>query len=133
VESVRIWLNRNYATTVHLLNMLRHNEHGIPVTLFSSHVDPSSPMLAASDHRLREPVVTDPDFVDEMLALCLRHDIDVLLPVAGQSLVAHRAADFKTIGTSGSGCRRACRQGIDVSGALRQRLGSAVAGGQHAR
>ena len=100
MESVRIWLNRNYATTVHLLNMLRHNEHGIPVTLFSSHVDPSSPMLAASDHRLREPVVTDPDFVDEMLALCLRHDIDVLLPVAGQSLVAHRAADFKTIGTA---------------------------------
>lgn len=100
MESVRIWLNRNYATTVHLLDMLRHNEDGVPVTLFSSHADLSSPMLTGSDYRLREPIVSDPDFVDQVLALCVQHEIDVLLPVAGQSLIAHRVADFKAAGTA---------------------------------
>lgn len=100
MESVRIWLNRNYATTVHVLNMLRHNPDGLHVELYGSHADLSSPMLSGCDHRLREPLVSDPDFVDQMLALCVRHDIDVLLPVAGQSQIAHRADEFGAIGTA---------------------------------
>lgn len=100
MESVRIWLNRNYATTVHVLDMLRRNEDGVPVTLFVSHADPSSPMLTGGDHRLHEPVVTEPDFVDQMVLMCRRHQIDVLLPGAGQSLVAHRADEFKAIDTA---------------------------------
>jgi hypothetical protein len=100
VKSVRIWLNRNYATTVHVLEMLRHNQDRLPVTLFVSHADPTSPMLAGGDHCLPEPVVTEPHFIDQMLDMCRRHEIDVLLPVAGQSLVAHRADEFKAIGTA---------------------------------
>ncbi|SDO63510.1 ATP-grasp domain-containing protein [Nakamurella panacisegetis] len=100
MQHVRIWLNRNYATAVHLLDMLRHNPDGVPVELFGSHADLSSPMLAGVDHKLREPVVTDPDFVDQMLDLCRQHRIDVLLPVAGQSQIAHRASDFASIGTA---------------------------------
>ncbi len=100
MKSVRIWLNRNYATTLHVLNMLRQNADGVPVELYGSHADPSSPMLTGCDHRLREPVVTEPDFVDQMLALCELHEIDVLLPVAGQSQIAHRADEFSAIGTA---------------------------------
>ena len=100
MESVRIWLNRNYATTVHVLNMLRHNPDDMPVELFGSHADPSSPMLTGCDFRLREPVVTDADFVEQVLEICVRQEIDVLLPVAGQSLIAHRADEFKAVGTA---------------------------------
>ncbi len=100
MKPVRIWLNRNYATTVHLLNMLRDNPHGVPVELYGSHSDPTSPMLTACDRRLRDPLVTDPDFVDQVLDLCRQHEIDVMLPVAGQSLIAHRADEFQAIGTA---------------------------------
>ena len=100
MEHVRIWLNRNYATAVHLLDMLRHNPDGVSVELYGSHTDLTSPMLTGCDHKLREPAVTDPNFVDQILEMCVRHRIDVLLPVAGQSQIAHRRADFAAIGTA---------------------------------
>ncbi len=101
LEPVRIWLNRNYATTVHLWDMLRHNPDDTPVRLFGSHPDFTSPMLVGCDFRLPESPVTDDDFVERMLDLCTRHEIDVLLPVAGQSSIAHRAAEFRAVaGTS---------------------------------
>lgn len=100
MEPVRIWLNRNYSTAVHLLEMLRANPSGTPVHLFGSHVDAAAPMLAACDQRLPEPSVEDPGFVETMLQNCLRWNIDVLLPVAGQSMIAHRAAEFRAIGTA---------------------------------
>ncbi len=100
MESVRIWLNRNYATSVHLLDLLRHNPDGTPVVLFGSHVDDDSPMLTGCDYRLQEPSPDDPHYVDTMLHLCARHHIDVLLPVAGQYQIAARAAEFEAIGTA---------------------------------
>jgi hypothetical protein len=100
VEPVRIWLNRNYSTAVHLLEMLRENPSHRPVRLFGSHVDAAAPMLAACDQRLPEPSIDDPQFVEAMLSTCLRWNIDVLLPVAGQSMIAHRADEFRSIGTA---------------------------------
>jgi hypothetical protein len=100
VEPVRIWLNRNYSTTVHLLELLRDNPSGAPVVLFGSHTDSSSPMLTGCDHRLREPAVTDPDFVDQVLELCVANRIDVFIPVAGQLQIARRAAEFAAVGTA---------------------------------
>ena len=100
MEPVRIWLNRNYSTAVHVLDMLRHNPSGRSVRLFGSHVDPAAPLLAACDQQVPEPSVENPGFVDQVLETCLRHDIDVLLPVAGQSMIAHRADAFRSIGTA---------------------------------
>lgn len=100
MEPVRIWLNRNYSTAVHLVEMLRDNPSHTPVRLFGSHVDDAAPMLAACDQRLPEPSADEPGFVEAMLQTCLRWNIDVLLPVAGQSMIAHRAADFFSIGTA---------------------------------
>ena len=100
MEPVRIWLNRNYSTAVHLLEMLRDNPSHRPVRLFGSHVDAAAPMLTACDQRLPEPSVDEPGFVEAMLQTCLRWNIDVLLPVAGQSMIAHRAAEFAAIGTA---------------------------------
>ena len=100
MEPVRIWLNRNFSTAVHLLDMLRNNPSRTPVRLFGSHVDDAAPMLAHCDQRLPEPSAEDPRFVDLMLETCLRWHIDVLLPVAGQSMIAHRADEFRSIGTA---------------------------------
>ncbi len=100
MEPIRIWFNRNYSTTVHLTNMVRHNADGVPVVVFGSHVDTGSPMLTNCDHRLPEPSRTDADFVDQVLELCSAHRIDVLVPMAGQSLIAHRAAEFAAVGTA---------------------------------
>lgn len=97
---VRIWLNRNYATSVHLVGQLRANPEGTPVEVFASHVDASSPVLAVADHVLPEPDADDPDVAERALELCRRNRIDVFLPVAAQLAIARRRADFEAIGTA---------------------------------
>lgn len=97
---IRIWLNRNFATSVHLHRQLRENPDGTPVDILASHPDPSSPTLVGVDEVLPEPDPEDPDFADRMLALCRRHGVDVLLPVAGQERIAERLGDFAAAGVA---------------------------------
>lgn len=97
---IRIWLNRNFATSVHLHRQLRANPDGTPVDILASHPDPSSPTLIGVDEVLPEPDPAEPDFADRMLALCRRHGVDVLLPVAGQERIAARLADFAAAGVA---------------------------------
>ena len=98
--AVRVWLNRNYATTVHVIAQLRDNPDGVPVEIFASHTDETSPVLSAADHVLTEPDYDSPDYVDEMLELCRRHHINVLLPVGNQLAIARRRAEFEAQGTA---------------------------------
>lgn len=100
MSPVRIWLNRNYATSFHLIRQLRENPDGTPVQVIGSHVDPDSPVLAGCDEVVGEPEVSDPDFVDRCLQVCSDHRVQVFLPVAGQSAIARRRADFRAVGTA---------------------------------
>ncbi len=98
--AVRIWLNRNYATTVHVIEQLRDNPDRVAVEIFASHTDPSSPVLSAADHVLSEPDGDDAEYVDQLLASCRRHRIDVLLAVGRQLAIARRRFEFEAQGTA---------------------------------
>ncbi len=99
MQPIRIWFNRNYSTTVHLTNMVRHCADGVPVVVFGSHVGTGSYV----DHlrpSIGSAVPCRRGLIDQVLELCSAHRIDVLLPVAGHSLIAHRAAEFAVVGTA---------------------------------
>lgn len=99
MSPVRIWLNRNYATSFHLIRQLRENPDRLPVHVIGSHVDPDSPVLAGCDEVVVEPDATAPDFVDRCLQVCVEHRVQVFLPVAGQPAIALRRDDFRAVGT----------------------------------
>jgi biotin carboxylase len=100
VSPVRVWLNRNFATSLFLMRQLRDNPDGTPVEIFASHTDPASPVLTGADHVIAEPDGTAEDFVDRVLATCRRYRIDVFLPVAGQPAIAARLAEFTAAGVA---------------------------------
>ncbi len=100
MPSLAIWLNRNYATTVHVLEQLRKNPDGRSVTLFGSHKDASSPMLAGCDHRYVESTLTGSAYADYALQFCQDKGIKVFLPVYEQHSIALRARDFQELGVA---------------------------------
>lgn len=93
-----IWLNRNYATTVHFIAQLRDNPGGHRITVLGSHRDPSSPMLAACDLAFPEPDLTGADYADFALRFCLEHHVDIFLPVHEQLAIARAADRFAAAG-----------------------------------
>ncbi len=98
--SIAIWLNRNYATTVHVIEQLRNNPDGRAVTIYGSHQDSSSPMLSACDYRFTESTLVGQAYADHALDFCLEHHIDVFLPVYEQYSVVCRAVDFARAGVA---------------------------------
>ena len=97
---IALWLNRNYATTVHLIDQLRNNPAGRELTIYGSHKDLSSPVLAACDYRFAEPALTGREYSDHALRFCEEHDVTVFLPVYEQHAVASRADEFQASGVA---------------------------------
>lgn len=95
-----LWLNRNYATTVHLIDQLRRNPAGRELTILGSHRDLSSPMLAACDRVFAEPDLTGEAYAAWALDVCRRERVDVFLPVHEQLAVARAADRFAAAGTT---------------------------------
>lgn len=100
MSGTTIWLNRNYATTVHLIHQLRRNPQRRTVRILGSHKDPASPMLSGCDARFVEPALTGPEYAEHALRFCDEHDVDVFLPVYEQLAIARRAADFRRAGVA---------------------------------
>lgn len=77
-----IWVNRSYATTHHVITLLRNNPQGAPVRVVGTHADLSSPVLAACDAAEAEPggEVTGAAYVAWALDFCARHRVDVFIP-----------------------------------------------------
>lgn len=95
-----VWLNRNYATTVHFIAQLRANPDARHVTVIGSHRDLSSPMLAACDLAFAEPELTGAAYADFALEFCRAHGVDVFLPVHEQLAIARAAARFVAAGVA---------------------------------
>ncbi|WP_164479057.1 ATP-grasp domain-containing protein [Nakamurella antarctica] len=100
MPSLAIWLNRNYATTVHVLELLRNNPDRRKITLYGSHKDAASPMLTGCDHRFMESTLTGSAYVDYALQFCRDHRIKVFLPVYEQLAIALRANEFAEMGVA---------------------------------
>lgn len=98
--TVRIWINRTYATNFHLIAMLRQNPDGEPVWVLGSHADPDSPVLAQCDATLPEPDGLGPDqYVAFALEVCAEQGIDVFWPTHQQEAVARARHRFEALGT----------------------------------
>ena len=68
----RLWFNRAYATTWHVIGMIRNNPDGVAVDVLGSHTDPHSPVLAACDRALVEPELGEDDYVDWAVQVAAR-------------------------------------------------------------
>jgi hypothetical protein len=101
VSRVRVWLNRTYAENVFFMDQLRSNPHDRPVEIHATHGDADSPVLAAADTAALEPEgLSRAAYVEYALDQCVRHGIDVFVPVLHQAaIVAHRA-EFAALGTA---------------------------------
>ncbi len=95
-----LWLNRNYATTVHFIEQLRRGPGGRDLTVIGSHRDLSSPMLAACDRVFAEPELAGDDYADFAVRFCRDEGVDVFLPVHEQLAVTRAAARFAAVGTA---------------------------------
>lgn len=95
-----VWLNRNYATTVHFIRQLRDNPVGRVLTVVGSHRDPASPMLAACDEVFAEPDLTGAAYADFALRYCTARGVDVFLPVHEQLAIARIAGRFAAAGVA---------------------------------
>jgi hypothetical protein len=97
--SVRIWVNRSWATTVHSLRLIRSNPDAEPVFLLGTHADPDSPVLTECDERAPELEAEGDAYVDAALELCARQRIDVFVPRWEGLAVARRVEEFRALGT----------------------------------
>lgn len=79
-ESLRVWLNRSYATAAHSIGLLRDNPDGEAVTVLASHRDPDSPVLAAADVVLPERDTEGSAYVAHALATAVEHEVEVFWP-----------------------------------------------------
>ncbi len=77
-----IWVNRSYATTHHVIALLRENPDHVSVRVVGTHADLSSPVLAACDEAEAEPgpEVAGEAYVAWALEFCARHRVDVFVP-----------------------------------------------------
>lgn len=99
---LHIWFNRTYSTNLHTIAMLRDNPEGLPVRIFGTHADASSPVLAACDVTEPEPdvsVVGDA-YVAWALDFCARHRIDVFIPRLHLDSIAKARKQFTAAGVA---------------------------------
>jgi biotin carboxylase len=96
---LHLWFNRTYATTWHLVGMLRDNPDRRPVHVLGSHSDPASPVLAACDRVVIEPALPAAEYVEWALEIAQVHGIDVFIPRLHMAELATARDRFAAVGT----------------------------------
>ena len=100
---------------------------GLRGRVLATDVNPLSPAVHVSDGWYRVPLATDPGYVEELLALCRRERVSLLVPTIDQELeVLSRAVDrFACVGTrvavSPEETNRICNDKYDTCVFLRAR------------
>lgn len=71
-------------------------------SVFAADMQLSAPAMAVADRRFRVPAISDPTYVDAVLALCRDHAVDALIPLNDLELpiLAARRRDFTEAGTT---------------------------------
>lgn len=97
--SLRVWLNRTYATNYHFVGMVKDNPDGVDVHVIATHVDAASPVLAAADTAVVEPEgLTDEAYIAWALAFAATHGVEVFWPTAYREAVAANLVRFEQAG-----------------------------------
>jgi len=97
---MRVWFNRTYATTAHLVGQLRANPDDRAIHVISTHVDPDSPVLAVSDQSAIEPLIGADEYVEWALGFAAEHQVDVLVPRHHMAELADARPRFAAVGTA---------------------------------
>jgi biotin carboxylase len=95
----RIWFNRSYATTYHLIAQLRANPAHRALHVIGTHTDPTSPVLAGCDETAPESATTGSAYVEWALEFARTHAVDVLVPREHAAELADARAEFAALGT----------------------------------
>lgn len=97
-KPLRIWFNRSFATSYWLIKMIRENADGRSVSIFATHVDPSSPVLQAADHAGEESTLDGDDYIKWCIDYCAKNAIDVFIPRNNIDLIAENIDIFTAAG-----------------------------------
>lgn len=97
---MRVWFNRTYATTCHLIDQVRANPDARPVQVIATHSDPDSPVLAVADERAPEPILEPDAYLEWALKFAADHRVDVLVPRYRMAELADSRARFAALGTA---------------------------------
>lgn len=82
------------------MKMLRENEDNVPVTIFSSHVDSTSPVLQGADHASIEPGnLTEEEYLVWALNFCVEHKINVFIPTQHAVIISQNVHKFRLVDT----------------------------------
>lgn len=95
---MKIWFNQTWRGTYQLIGLLRDGAAPRPLTVLGSHPIPSTPFLQACDAVLDEPAGEGEEFVEQALAICLRHGVDVFVPGRNMVTAAEHAGRFAAAG-----------------------------------
>jgi biotin carboxylase len=98
LRPLNIWFNRSFATSYWLIKMLRENPDNIPVNIFATHKDPTSPVLQAADHHGHESELIGQEYVTWCIDYCLANAIDVFIPRNNIEVIAQHLDQFEAIG-----------------------------------
>ncbi len=99
--TTRIWINRARTYKAHLIDMLRNNPDGAPVTLYATH-PLEGPALKRADYAFREPDrdVDDEDYITWALDFAEKHRIDILIPSDRFHALASHQQEFEKLGVT---------------------------------
>lgn len=97
-KPLHIWFNRSFATSYWLIKMIRENADGRSVSIFATHVDPSSPVLQAADHAGKESTLDGDDYIKWCIDYCAKNAIDVFIPRNNIDLIAENIDVFTAAG-----------------------------------
>jgi hypothetical protein len=97
--AARVWFNKCFSSVHGVLRQLRA-DWGNGLFLLGSHTDLDFGPLAECDAVVLEPTgLSEAEYVDWCLDLCLRQRIDVFVPGRMREAIADRLADFEAHGT----------------------------------
>jgi biotin carboxylase len=98
-EHLNIWFNRAFATTYWLIRMIKENPDNIPVTVYATHTDLTSPVLQAADYFHSESFeMEEEEYIQWCLDYCKEHNIHVFVPRYNIEIISKYAARFKALG-----------------------------------
>lgn len=105
MKKVNIYFNRWFSTAYHYMNLIRHNEDGIPFQIFATHPDIHHMSLQGADVAGTEPALEGLAYVQFCVDFCRRNEIDIFIPRLHMLDIAQHAGMFDAIGTKVLVCR----------------------------
>lgn len=99
-QPLRVWLNRSFSGTVHVIRALQQADAGY--TVIASHTKADAPTLAVADEGGLEPPtsLSADDYLHWTLERCRTTRIDVLIPERHKETLAAARERFAAIGTT---------------------------------